>query len=253
MKIYDRYKIDSSQERQRYAENAGKARQEYNRTQTIAAIIIAVCVGFAVFLAIYIDSFPAVVQDVLGITWIAITLAGLVLLFSLEKKGDDTEPDMYIYGMRNGRFLLLNQLYETLGRIDPGEVKEIRILSAMRPLTRQRSYRILPHHKETTKYEYFGEARENGRIRSYPMVVLRTGKKRINWHFIDDPIRRRKLNHLLTFIPMGDKEEHFVYLLQNSCCPVVIAPKVYKRYREHLDGLFARSGMDMNRLKIEEE
>ncbi|MBP3653724.1 MAG: hypothetical protein J6J78_11765 [Clostridia bacterium] len=52
---------------------------------------------------------------------------------------------------------------------------------------------------------------------------------------------------------MGDKEEHFVYLLQNSRCPVVVASKVYRRYREHLDALFVRSGMDMDRMELMKE
>lgn len=254
MKIYDRYKPDSSGERQRQADRSAKARRgirkDYSVIQTCAAISFAVFFGILVVLWLFEDAFSDVVFTGVCVLLGAAFVASFVFLILLEKKGDDTELDLYIYGMKNGRFLLLNQLYETLERIDPGEVKEIRILSAMRPLTRQR--RIggrRGRHKEYTNYEYFGEKRANGRIKSYPMAVLYTEKKRINWNNIDDPIRHRQLNHLLTFVPMGDKEEHFVYLLQNSCCPVVIAPKVYKRYSEHLDGLFARSGMDVNRVE----
>lgn len=258
MKIYDRYKLDSSEERQRQADRVAKARRgirkDYNVIQTCAAISFAVFFGILVVLWLFEDAFSDIVFTGLCVLLGMAFIASLVSLIFLEKKGDDTELDLYIYGMKNGRFLLLNQLYETLERIDPGEVEEIRILSAMRPLTRQRRIggRRGRRNKEYTHYEYFGKKRANGRIRSYPMAVLCTGKKRINWNYMDDSIRRRQLNHLLTFVPMGDKEEHFVYLLQNSCCPVVVVPKVYKRYREHLDGLFTRSGMDMNRLEIVE-
>lgn len=255
MRIYDRYKLDSSEERQRQVDGGAKARrgirQDYNVIQTCAAISFAVFFGILVVLWLFEDAFSDAVFTGLCILLGIAFVASLVSLIFLGKKGDDTELDLYIYGMKNGRFLLLNQLYETLERIDPAEVKEIRILSAMRPLTRQR--RIGGgrgrRNKEYTNYEYFGEKRANGRIRSYPMAVLCTGKKRINWKNIDDPIRHRQLNHLLSFVPMGDKEEHFVYLLQNSRCPVVVAPKVYRRYREHLDALFVRSGMDMNRVE----
>lgn len=255
MKIYDRYKPDSLEERVRQADRDAKARRgirgDYNVIQTCAALSFAVFFGVLVVLGLYEDVLSDVVFTCLCVLLGAALVASLVFLVFLGKKGDDTELDLYIYGMKNGRFLLLNQLYETLERIDPGEVREIRILSAMRPTTRQRRIggRRGRRNKEYTNYEYFGEKRANGRIRSYPMVVLCTGKKRINWNCIDDSIRRRQLNHLLTFVPMGDKEGHFVYLLQNSRCPVVVAPKVYKRYREHLDGLFARSGMDMSRVE----
>jgi len=259
MKIYDRYKPDSLEERVRQADRDAKARRgirgDYNVIQTCAAISFAVFFGVLVVLGLFEDSFSEAALIGMCILLGAAFVASLVFLILLEKKGDDAELDLYIYGMKNGRFLLLNQLYETLKRIDPVDVKEIRILSATRPLTRQRRIggRGGRRNKEYTNYEYFGEKRANGRIRSYPMVVLCTGKKRINWNCIDDSIRRRQLNHLLTFVPMGDKEAHFVYLLQKSCCPVVVAPKVYKRYREHLDGFFVRSGMDMKRVETMKE
>lgn len=252
MKIYARYSLDSAEEGQRHADQIGKARQglrkEYNRIETTAAILVTACIGFAVLLAVYVDSFPAAARVAAGAIWMLGCIAACVALIRLKRKGDAGELDLYIYGMKNGRFFLLNQLYEPMKRITPGEVREIRILFAMRPTTRQRRFGKR-YRGENTDYAYVGETRENGRIRAYPMAVACTGKKKINWNCIDDPIRRRQLNHLLTFVPMGDKEAHFVYLLQNSRCPVVIAPKVYQRYRAHLDALFARSGMDMNRVE----
>ena len=256
MRIYDRYNTDSSQERRRQRDRIAKSRRglrrDYNLAQNWAVVCFMAWVGLCVILLAFRDALPGFACMSLGIlTGIGFVIS-LILALNLERIGDDGEPDLYIYGMKNGCFLLLNQLYETLRRIDPAELREICILSAMRPTTRQRRYRIRWNH-ENTAYDFFGEKQKNGRIRSYPMAVLCTKQMRTGWSYIDCPVFRRRLNSLLSFVPMGEGEEHFVFLLQKSSCPVVVDPKVYRRWQAHLDALFARSGMDRNRLVLMKE
>lgn len=112
MRIYDRYKLDSSEERQRQTDGIAKSRRgirkEYNVIQTCAAVSFAVFFGIMVVLWLFEDAFSDAVFTGLCILLGIAFVASLVSLIFLGKKGDDTELDLYIYGMKNGRFLLLN-------------------------------------------------------------------------------------------------------------------------------------------------
>lgn len=255
MKIFDRYNPDSSQERRRYEERLAKAkrslREDYDAAGNRALACYLACPGIALALGIWWDYFPKILQGVLPGVWGISVVVMLLAMVRMDKRGNDEEMDLYIFGMEDGRFLLVNPIYEELGSIAPGEVKEIRILSAMRPTTRQRY--VDRHYGEQTHYEYYvGGTMETGEIDAYPMAVLCAGEE-IDWSWIDDPIFRRQLNTILTFVPLGDNAEAFVHLLRESRCPVVAVPDVYERYREQLDALFVCSGMDMKRFGFMKE
>ena len=95
----------------------------------------------------------------------------------------------------------------------------------------------------------------------YPMAVLYTGKKHMNWKQYEDAALFRLqdagfhelLQKQLVIVPHGENFEPFVYLLKNSACPVIISRRMYDLHRGLMDQLFVHSGMDMNRLNVVEE
>lgn len=266
MKIYDRYKLDSSEERQRQTDGIAKARrgirEDYDRLNNLSVALFVIFFGLVIALGIWGDALPS------DAVWVLAGLAGLFLIAAFTgyylvygKSGDDKQADLYIFGMENGDFLMLNPLYEEMERIAPGDICEIRILAAMRPTTRQRYIHRRRHginrkYGDRTHYEYFGDTVDAGgyaQTTPYPMAVLCTGGKEFDWRWIDDPIFRRDLQQWITFVPFGENADPFAYLLENTTCPVVIVREVYEQYRDELDGLFAQSGMNMNRLQFMQE
>lgn len=263
MKIFGRFDGDHPAERLRYEERLKKARrsirEDYDRVEKAAVGLFILCFALVIALGVWGDSLP------IGAVWTLGTAAALTLIAAFigycivyYKTGDDGQTDLYIYGMDGDDFLLLNPLYEELDRVSPAEVEEIRILSAMRPTTRQRymdhrGIGVFYQNGDATTYEYFGETGEDGAVTPLPMAVLCAQAKDFDWRWIDDPIFRRNLQNWVSFVPFGDNEPNFVCLLQNTACPVVIVQEVYDRHRQHLDALFACSGMDMARLQMMQE
>lgn len=171
--------------------------------------------------------------------------------------GDSDKCDLYIYGMEDGMFLILNPLYEVMRQIAPGEIREIHIIPAMRPETRQKS--LLKSRNDVTSFAVCGEKES-----PYPMAVLYTGEGDVDWshaHMVEDvdwryqhvPACRRALQEYLSIVPMGENALTFSWALQESACPVIVDGGTYKAHSEYLNSLFELSGMDMNRLTIGEE
>ena len=260
MQVFDRYNILIPAERLRYEERLQKSRrgirEDYDRGGNIGVALFILFLAFVLVFFVSGEIMPFPVIVVLGAMAVLTLIAAIVVYHRVvDKTGDDEKPDLYIYGMENGDFLLLNPLYEEMERIHPGEVQEIRILNAMRPTTRQK--RIAPKtYREVTHYEYHGENTENGGEHEtvpYPMAVLCTAAKDFDWRWIDDPIFRRELQKWLTFVPLGENAPNFVHLLQNTACPVYLVQEVYHHYWPRLDSLFTQSGMDLSRLQVMQE
>lgn len=252
MTIYDRYNGDPSAERRRQHERLRKAkrglREDYEQAGKLAWSLFAAFLLLAVVLLLQDDP-----PDWMYILLVAPFLGFAFVGIRWESGGDARKYDLYIYGMEDGAFLLLNPLYEVLKRISPAEICEIRIFAAMRPTTRQRVVPTKGLEKDTTGYEPWGVPREadgEEKVDAYPMAVLHTGDTEADWRYMHDPICRRLLNDVLSIVPMGENAMPFAWALRQSGCPVVVERETYEAHRELLDELFALSGMDMGRLRI---
>ena len=73
MRIYDRYKLDSSEERQRQVDGIAKTRrgirQDYNVIQNCAAISFAVFFGILVVLWLFEDPFRMLFLQACAFCW----------------------------------------------------------------------------------------------------------------------------------------------------------------------------------------
>lgn len=254
MQIFDRYNADAV-ERKRYEARLEKARyslrEDYDRLGNLTVALFIVCFALAIALGIWGGEIPAAAAWTLGGAAALFLIAAFTGYYFVDKTGNDEWPDLYIYGMEAGDFLLLNPLYEEMERIRPGQVREIRILAAMKPTTRQ--WHIGRHYGEVTHYEYFGETTEAGETIAFPMAVLCTHVEDFDWRWIDDPIFRRDLQKMLTFVPFGENKQPFLHLLKNTACPVFIVREVYDAHQPALDELFINSGMDLSRLQFMQE
>lgn len=260
MQIFDRYNIVHPVERLRYAERLQKSRrgirEDYDCGGRIGVGLFIIFFAFLLVFYLYGEEMSTAVTAVLATAAALVFIAAFIVShLVVDKIGDDEKIDLYIYGMENGDFLLLNPLYEEMERIHPGKVQEIRILAAMRPTSRQTHYQRY-RGGEATHYEYHGEAIENGdayESTPYPMAVLCTYAKDFDWRWIDDPIFRRDLQKWLTFVPLGENAQNFVHLLRSTTCPVFLVQEIYHSYWPQLDALFTQSGMDLSRLQIMRE
>lgn len=257
MKIYDRYYGDPSEARSRYMKKEGNSRFGALMQNKIVMGVVLGCLGVLEVILICRGSSDPDIQQIM------IYLPILILVIFLSFLGLRQQCDAWIYGMEDGRFLLLNTMYEVIRRIAPGDVREIRILPAYRPDTR----RIITVARKT-RYEnktWFkpvleAQKRENhAGFAYYPMAVLYTGKGDMDWNVLEDAALFRMqnagyhdlLDKHLAIVPCGENADPFIYLLQHSACPVIISRRMYGLHKGLMDELFARSGMDMKRLRIE--
>lgn len=259
MKIYDRYYGDPTSERNRYMKEEGNARFSALMQNKIGIGIILACLAaLEIFLACRGDF-----DSDIGMIMVCIPILAIMMVWWFRRLR--RKCDAWIYGMKDGKFLMLNTVYETIRRIAPGDVREIRILPACRPDTRTIRTRY-----EKSGYESITwfkpvlepQKRENhAGFTYYPMAVLYTGKAHMDWNRYEDATLFRLqdagfhelLQKQLVIVPHGENREPFVYLLQNSTCLVIISARMYGLHREMMDQMFIQSGMDMSRLVIEEE
>ena len=259
MKIYDRYYGDPTSERNRYVREEGKHRiSAVMQNKIVMGVILACLAGVEVFLACR-GGFD---HDTVWIM-VYIPILAIVILWWFQRLRK--KCDAWIYGIKDGNFLVLNTVYEVIRRIAPGDVREIRILPAYRPDTR-----VIRTRYEESSFEFrtwFNpmlepQKRENhAGFAYYPMAVLYTGKKHMNWKQYEDAALFRLqdagfhelLQKQLVIVPHGENFAPFVELLRNSACPVIISRRMYDLHRGLMDQLFVHSGMDMNRLNVVEE
>lgn len=260
MQIYDRYNGDPTAERLRCEKRMRLSwrsmRQTYKLAECLGLLSMIVSLTLMFVAAYVLDSIPVwltVLIIICVLPWLA------VAVYSFWA-GEDTRYDLYIYGMEDGQFLMLNPLYEALKRISPSEIREIRIIPAMRPTSRQQA--ISKHGSDVTDFAPWGEETPEG-FRSHPMVVFCIGEDEIEWRYLrlaqmDFDWRyerefydaRRRLNNHLCIVAMGENAIHIAWALRESACPLVVEAAIYEAHRELLDGLFFISGMDMNRVRI---
>lgn len=259
MKIYDRYYADSSEARNRYMKEEGKHRFSALKQNKIGIGIIMACLaGVEIFLVCRGNFDPDI-----GMIMACIPIGAILMLWYFQYLRK--QCDAWIYGMKDGKFLVLNTMYEVIQSIVPEDVREIRILPACRPDTRIiRTHYNRRRHESVTRYKPMLEPqkRENhAGFVYYPMAVLYTGKGKVDWNQYEDAalfrIQYAGFHELhqkqLAIVPHGENFSSFVYLLQNSACPVIISRRMYDLHEGLMVQLFIHSGMDMNRLKIVEE
>lgn len=256
MEIYDRYYGDSAQARERYRKEEVNAR--FNALQKNRFLMGGVLGGLALLELVIIcvwGSDP-------DLRIVEILLPVLMGILFLCFQGERQRCDAWIYGMKDGDFLMLNTLYEVIRRIAPGNVQEIRILPACRPDTR--TIREGGKHERRTRLEPMLESQKRQYHADYayhPMAVLYTGEKNVDWNRFEDAVLFREqksglhklLQRQLVIVPHGENFAPFIQLLRNSTCPVIISCRMYDLHEGLMVQLFAHSGMDMNRLRIEEE
>lgn len=254
IEIYDRYYGDSSQARERYGKEEGNARFSALQKSKFVMCVVLGGLGVLELVLICVWGFDP------DIRMAVVLIPILMVLLFLGTQGERQRCDAWIYGMENGDFLMLNTVYEVMRRIAPGDVREIRILPACRPDT----HMIRTGGKGDTRFKPMLEPRKrenHADFAYYPMAVLYTGEKDVEWSRFEDAVLFREqkfglhelLQRHLVIVPHGHNFAPFVHLLQNSTCPVIISRRMYDLHQGLMDQLFVHSGMDMNRLKIVEE
>lgn len=257
MKIYDRYYADSSDARNRYMKEEVNSRfNTLQKNKFIMGVVLGVLVVAEVVLICMRPTDPDL-QLTMGL-YLPLLIVLLPLCFLAEKE----LCDAWVYGVKDGKFLILNVMYKVIRAIAPKEVREIRILPAYRPDSRR--IRTGGRHEARTWFKPMLEPQKrvnHAEFAYYPMAVLYTGKGKVDWNQYEDAALYRLqdagfhelLQKQLAIVPHGENFAPFVHLLQNSSCPVIISRRMYDLHEGLMVQLFVHSGMDMSRLRIEEE
>lgn len=244
MKIYDRY-----------AGSAKAARREQRKFCTRRWIAMAVCVPVWLLLAGAARFVVSGTGTMFFLFWGLVVLC--FILFS-ECILPLRQNDLYTFGFDGRDFAVMGVNGKSKRIVKPEELEMMHIVPANKPVTRIR-YRRRGGGRHAIFTRYGEKKLVNGRKRFVhePMALLLTKEqpqdRGLSWTDHVYPNPETLLYNNIGFIIGGENTRIFLKLLQNSTCPVMMSREFYELYKEMLNELFARAGMNPERLQMDEE
>jgi len=168
------------------------------------------------------------------------------------------QNDLCTFGFDGKDFAVLGVSGKAKRLVKSGELEMIHIIPAQRPATRIR-YRRRGGGSHALFFR-FGEKRMVNGKRCFvhaPMALLLTKEqpqdRGLTWQNNVYPKPETLLYNNVGFVIGGGNIKIFLKLLQNSTSPVMMNREFYELHKEMLNELFARAGMNPERLQIDEE